>query len=554
MGDNVNTEHDNIELEPEEILDDSDLFVQSRPEHETSIQDSNVQADILDNVNAYVDDAMSIQDIMARFQSKQELDERLKLQHQISGSPPAAATAPTKPMVEDMSGPELVNYWIKNCPDAFLYEHSLNDEYKNIIKDVVYNLDVEEIETKLAATKRKLGKLASHDELRNESMSFYKILLEDTCRWKRLQVKLLEQFENSAAQPEPPAGPQTEKMDWMDSDDEFDALDYSLLEEPISPSLDLRLPKQGKTKAFDEEKDEKEKEALQISMSSPPSSLQEYGHMTINIPLQQSSLLKSTPEKVQEIHSYVASNSNTADGHTGQDEAGLETENIVEIQESDDEQWQAVADQFEEKNTVNLDRTELSSTPIASPEANSREVEVKSTAQTPPAHPELTQDFLSLESENESQDNELEVQRSVITENEDTQNTYMQEDQIPENIVDQEANDENIDEAADLDMADLHRADLEMTDVRMVQSKNLPVEQEGYDSDAELGPNLEAEDSEYARFVAEFGTRDYSAVRQEINEELIALGKDQRRQKRDMDELTTQMIEDAQVCHTAQEH
>jgi hypothetical protein len=160
----------------------------------------------------------------------------------------------------------------------------------------------------------------------------------------------------------------------------------------------------------------------------------------------------------------------------------------------------------------------------------------------------LTQDFLSLESDNESQNNELEVQRSVITENEDTQNTYMQEDRVPENIVDQEANDENIDEAADLDMADL-----EMTDLRMVQSKNLPVEQEGYDSDAELGPNLEAEDSEYARFVAEFGTRDYSDVRQEITEELVALGKDQRRQKRDMDELTTQMIEDAQVCHTAQE-
>jgi DNA excision repair protein ERCC-5 len=71
-------------------------------------------------------------------------------------------------------------------------------------------------------------------------------------------------------------------------------------------------------------------------------------------------------------------------------------------------------------------------------------------------------------------------------------------------------------------------------------------EQEGYDSDAELGTNLEEEDKEYARFVSEFGSKDFAAARQEANEDLIALAKDQRKQKRDMDELTTQMIEDAQ--------
>jgi len=113
-------------FDDEDSEDDKELFVHTRPEHERSVQDSSIQADILDNMNAYVDDNLSIQEIMARFQSKQDLDEKLKLQHQAAAKQPSPAKE-TGPDIESMSGPELVNYWIKQSPDAFIYEHSLND-------------------------------------------------------------------------------------------------------------------------------------------------------------------------------------------------------------------------------------------------------------------------------------------------------------------------------------------------------------------------------------------------------------------------------------------
>ncbi|GAB5586597.1 DNA repair protein rad2 [Umbelopsis nana] len=601
MGDSDKVDSDrNSDGNQEDIMDEDELFVQSRPDHETSVQDSSVQADILDNMNAYVDDAMSIQDIMARFQSKQDLDERLKLQHQPTVEPPLPIQETS--VIDNMSGPELVNYWINNCPDAFVYEYSLNDEYNNIIKDVVYNLSVDDIQSKITATTRKLGKLTSHDELRNESMSFYKTMLEETCKWKQLQIELLEQFESDKQQVQPQASSHDGKMAWVDSDDEFEALDYSLLEEPTEPPLNIGLSHQRQTEELDSPKNLMKIDGTENSISSRTVRSPRNGEVEVDIPLQHSSLLMSRVHKTNGHQNTLADINNTFNDRVAADNGVVEVHNITDNEESEDDQWQTVNinehpkgyksqahdvvddHPFDDDNAYEDDDWQ-SVTMEAQPKEDNAEnldaVEVKKFGCDAASSDDLRQ---AISTEDHSKENEMfhrasdlvsptfqsnifgsdsvsEIHTELPTTDQNG-TLFTERKHQPQNIeletIPLSTENDKLDASlvpeqahapfSDMTLTEGHTEDTEDTTVAndIIPSEEAPVELEGYDSDVELGSNFDAEDSEYARFVAEFGARDYSDVRHEINEELIALGKDQRRQKRDMDELTTQMIEDAQ--------
>ncbi|KAI9288150.1 hypothetical protein BC943DRAFT_184973 [Umbelopsis sp. AD052] len=542
----------------EDSEDDNELFVSTRPEHERSIQDSSIQADILDNMNAYVDDNLSIQEIMACFQSKQDLDEKLKVQHNTAAPKELSPAQETGPDIETMSGPELVNYWIKQSPDAFIYEHSLNDEYKHIIRDAVYTLSVEDMESKLSAISRKSGKLALHDELRQESFNFYKTILEETMKWKRLQVQLLEQFENQ----DKPDDPQANKMVWIDSDDDFEALDYSLLEEPTVPST--TPPGQITIDHPVKESKGKENEHQERSATSHPTTSLSDNDMNINlnIPIQTSSLLRPKNESEQQtVSSHEPSSIN---GTHVNPIVEVDTSDLMEFEESEDEQWQHV----EVDNDSDVQVSDNNIVPNLSPSSKSSTAEVElfvednshAVAQSPEREhgrnnvtntDDSQLQIITLDKENNNYDS-VQINAEVNDVEPATDPTKMDE-YVEDDMEDIEGDDLPEDEAGEHGQT-LQQATNEITNAEMEEEieayiadqAQVPGEHDGYNSEEELGSKLEAEDSEYARFVAEFGSRDYTDVRQEINDDLRALGKEQRRQKRDMDELTTQMIEDAQ--------
>lgn len=574
----------NAGLDDEDSEDDKELFVRTRPEHERSVQDSSIQADILDNMNAYVDDNLSIQEIMARFQSKQDLDEKLKLQHKAAPKQPSPAKE-TRPDVESMSGPELVNYWIKQSPDAFIYEHSLNDEYKHIIRDAVYTLSVEDMESKLSAINRKTEKLALHDDLRQESFAFYQTILKETMKWKRMQIQLLEQFENQD-KPEAVEEAQPDKITWVDSDDEFEALDYSLLEEPTVP-LATPLSQSDNHHPVDDSKDKKNEHRATNTTSSTTISPSNTD-ANISIPLQQSSLLRPTHEVFMERQSFpsgVQLSINGADAILDSVEAN--TVNVVELEDSEDEQWQHVDVGHESDAQVSGNNAVPNLSPFSKGSPAEIELFVEENGRHKDQSPEMEQDrhidqdIVSVDEEDDSQvqntirnggslknvdDNSVQSSTKVDggfeSESDPAKGDEYAEDDmegIEGDHVDHQSNGHVVDHAAQ--EAKEHSQALpqpvnDITDAEMEEEIEAYIadqaqvtdELDGYNSEEELGSKLEAEDSEYARFVAEFGSRDYTDVREEINDELRALGKEQRRQKRDMDELTTQMIEDAQVC------
>jgi hypothetical protein len=563
----------------EDSEDDNELFVETRPEHERSIQDSSIQADILDNMNAYVDDNLSIQEIMARFQSKQDLDEKLKFQHDTTPKQPSPARE-TGPDIETMSGPELVNYWIKQSPDAFIYEHSLNDEYKHIIRDAVYTLSVEDMESKLSAINRKTGKLALHDELRQESFSFYKSILEETMKWKRLQIQLLEQFENQDKS-EPPDSPQSDKMVWVDSDDDFEALDYSLLEEPTVPST--TPPGQAAIHHPVNASKGKENEHREPSATSYATMSLSNSDLNINIPLQKSMLLRPSNEGVmghQPLSSHEQLSINGTDAIPAVVEA--DTNNVMEWEESEDEQWQHVDVDHDSDVQVSDNNIVPNSSPSSKSSLAEVELFVEENSHRMAHSPEREHghNIVSANDEGDSQQQIIELDKESLGNiDEDSvqsnaklnsfesgivptkRDEYAEDDMEgidgdeAEHQLNSQADGPSVYEAEEQIPAPPHPIN-EITNAEMEEEieayiadqARVPVQHEGYNSEEELGSKLEAEDSEYARFVAEFGSRDYTDVRQEINEEFRALGQEQRRQKRDMDELTTQMIEDAQVC------
>ncbi|KAJ2964977.1 hypothetical protein NQZ79_g88 [Umbelopsis isabellina] len=505
----------------EELTDASELFVQNRADQEASLQDTGLQSDVLDNMGAYVDDDMTVEEVMAQFQSKQDLDERLKQQHENPYKQPTPLSrSPPKPVIDDLSGPELTEYWISNAPDAFIYEHSLNDEYKNMIHDAVYNVSVEELETNLTSTKKKLDKVASHDEIRKESLMFYKMMLEQTSAWKQLQVKRLETFDNDmkASAVNDVANP---IMTWDDSDDDFEALDYSLLEEPNEAPSTMKLTAESQNSPNVTGKTFPSDDALSDTLFSTENSFLKANDK--NIAVEEVSSMQE-PKAMQTAQSQDA---DTPSRNPISDDISenLEEKEVVPelVESSDEEDWQ----------TVNVDQTEkdgpfaFSNTPDTSLSFDADMDEDAAIQRLAPVSDQAQASTVMTVKNGilKSPDSAKIDISPIVTFDDESSFLEIKEEPLP---------------------VPVNEVDVSIAATDEVKIADITQDQEGYDSDAELGTNLDAEDKEYARFVSEFGSKDFAAARQEANEDLIALAKDQRKQKRDMDELTTQMIEDAQ--------
>ncbi|CAO3649800.1 unnamed protein product [Cunninghamella echinulata] len=86
----------------------------------------------------------------------------------------------------ELSSEELYQLWLSRMPDAFIYLHSFNEEYKNILKASIDNTTkVSDLEQQLKSVQKSFGKSNENDAMAQESLGFHQQFLKNVILWKR---------------------------------------------------------------------------------------------------------------------------------------------------------------------------------------------------------------------------------------------------------------------------------------------------------------------------------------------------------------------------------
>lgn len=73
--------------------------------------------------------------------------------------------------------------------------------------------------------------------------------------------------------------------------------------------------------------------------------------------------------------------------------------------------------------------------------------------------------------------------------------------------------------------------------------ENIPI---GYNSEDELGENIDEEDNEYARFVSDIASKNIDDIRKELRQDIKELNQQQKKNMGNTDDITDQMVQDIQ--------
>ncbi|CEP16477.1 hypothetical protein [Parasitella parasitica] len=181
----------------------------------------NLNNGILNDINAYMvheddyDNDAAITQVISRIYDKEEQCQE---------------TFEEAEQFQDNDGPfnlldanEFFDLWLSRVPDAFLYLHSFNDEYKTILRKAINEADVEQLSKNLQSIRKQFGKTNESDELTLEALQFHESFLESTYKWKEKR--------NMQAIHLPPAIQHTEEniiVDENDEDEDIKFMDASL--------------------------------------------------------------------------------------------------------------------------------------------------------------------------------------------------------------------------------------------------------------------------------------------------------------------------------------
>ncbi|KAI9032666.1 hypothetical protein CLU79DRAFT_727369 [Phycomyces nitens] len=166
-----------------DVDDNDDEPLLAIPSNLTSQSQS--QASLLENMEAYAQDDETIQQVLER----------------IYGNDTLTFEKESKPEVDEKSlnSKELYDLWLTRAPDAFVYIHSFNDEHKRLIHDAIFIDPVATIKSRRDLVQKSLGKTKESDEISIEANTFYIRMLESIMAWKADK----EQLESLPKYPEP---------------------------------------------------------------------------------------------------------------------------------------------------------------------------------------------------------------------------------------------------------------------------------------------------------------------------------------------------------------
>ncbi|KAI8334927.1 hypothetical protein EDC96DRAFT_13726 [Choanephora cucurbitarum] len=154
--------------------DQEPLFVSDR-QYDTF---ANGTHDYIHNGNQEQQDDAALNQIISRIY---EQDARDNLE-QYSGD-----KQEVKYSILSLNSEDTYDLWLSRVPDAFVYLHSFNDEYKKMIRRAIEESTLENLSNDLEVVKSQLLKTNEIDELTVEALQFQETFLENIKEWKQRQ-------------------------------------------------------------------------------------------------------------------------------------------------------------------------------------------------------------------------------------------------------------------------------------------------------------------------------------------------------------------------------
>ncbi|KAI9323467.1 hypothetical protein BX666DRAFT_1837298, partial [Dichotomocladium elegans] len=170
-----------IDSEPEDAMDevsddDEPLFV--RPNKELSSVAFHPD-DLLDDIRAYAEDDEEALHAVIQQIYTDEANDAINVN--------VSKDNPEVDKMASLNEKDMYDLWLSKAPDAFVYLHSTNDQYKKLLHESIYNQDIPQIEAALERVQKIYGKTNEHDEMLQESLAFHEEFLHAVLCWKHAQ-------------------------------------------------------------------------------------------------------------------------------------------------------------------------------------------------------------------------------------------------------------------------------------------------------------------------------------------------------------------------------
>ena len=224
---NEDKDEDSLEEEMEEVLPKND-----DDENQPLFENSNISNnDLVNDMEAYMvddddDEDAAINQVITRIYDKNDTSEDTFQEIESSVNDNSA--------ILSLQADDYFNLWLSRVPDAFMYLHSFNDEYKAILKRVIDETDIEQISKDLQSIRKQFGKTNEGDELTLEALKFQESFLECTYSWKEQKNTIEQIVLNSPASIQP-----TEENIIVDDNEEDE--DIQFIDASFTNANDTRI-------------------------------------------------------------------------------------------------------------------------------------------------------------------------------------------------------------------------------------------------------------------------------------------------------------------------
>ncbi|KAI8991248.1 hypothetical protein BDF20DRAFT_909056 [Mycotypha africana] len=86
-----------------------------------------------------------------------------------------------------LTAQQLYELWLARAPDSFIYLNSMNDAYKSILRSIIEEESITELEAKLKSVRRQRSKTNADHDMTLEALKFEAYFIEDVIAWRNMQ-------------------------------------------------------------------------------------------------------------------------------------------------------------------------------------------------------------------------------------------------------------------------------------------------------------------------------------------------------------------------------
>ncbi|KAI9486539.1 MAG: hypothetical protein EXX96DRAFT_549453 [Benjaminiella poitrasii] len=307
---------------------------------------------LIDDMDAYVHDEAAIQEVISRiYGDKHESIDNVE-----------NSLEEEKDVIETLNSDDFYELWLSRVPDAFIYLHSFNDEYKNMLKRAIEDFDMNRVLDELQSVHKQFGKTNEGDDLTLESLQFLEGFYESVIKWKmRQEEEIFEdvserQLEDATAI-QPPSEPMSDQSVTIMLDDEEDEEDIQFVDaidgiqqnnQAVSDSRDLKELHDDQVVITDTDT---------VEENEPTSKITNEQHVHIN--MDQSLLqLSSSQSSTKHINQPTDHNTKQDDAISHTPALQSDKENDILSTENNLNEPYQVNEDIQEKETVNEQNVE----------------------------------------------------------------------------------------------------------------------------------------------------------------------------------------------------